>query len=161
MAMRPEKAGTQGPDLIDPLSSTGHLLRRAAQRYAAIWASIVTSGLTSPQFTVLIVLAGEEPLDQQTIGERAGLDKSTCGYLIDRMDKLGLVRATLDPSNRRRKLIFITQEGRECLDAALPQQQQVQRAALAELSSDDQFKLRGLLAKMIGLETSAGEPHIE
>ncbi|MFL6052348.1 MAG: MarR family winged helix-turn-helix transcriptional regulator [Actinoallomurus sp.] len=75
------------------------------------------------------------------------------------MDKLGLVRAAFDPSNRRRKLVFITQEGRKCLDAARPPQQQVQRAALAELSPDDQSKLNHLLTKMIGLGASAEDSH--
>lgn len=145
------QGATEGPVGIDVTASAGHLIRRAAQRYSAIWASLVPGGLTSPQFAVLAILGAGGRLDQQTIGERGGLDKSTCGYLVDRMHQAGLVHADVDPTNRRRKLISLTAAGRARLTEALPLQRQVQEAALAELSGDDRVELNRLLLKMLGL----------
>jgi DNA-binding MarR family transcriptional regulator len=81
----------------------------------------------------------------------AELDKSTCGYLVDRMHQTGLVHADVDPANRRRKLISLTAAGRARLTEALPLQRQVQEAALAELTGDDRVELNRLLLKMLGL----------
>jgi MarR family transcriptional regulator, temperature-dependent positive regulator of motility len=138
-------------DLTEPLQSTGHLLRRAVQHYATLWTATVTAGLTSPQFAVLAVLARGEELDQRTIAEGAALDKSTCGDLVDRLAGRGLVEAGLDPGNRRRKRVRITDAGRERLEAAAAQQREVHAAALAELSDKDRAELNRLLRKMLGL----------
>ena len=143
----------QDIDLVEPLQSTGHLLRRAVQHYAMLWTATVTAGLTSPQFAVLALLASGEDLelDQRTIAEGAALDKSTCGDLVDRLTRRGLAEARTDPGNRRRKLVRITGAGRERLEAAAAQQRAVHAAALAELSDEDQAELNRLLRKMLGL----------
>jgi DNA-binding MarR family transcriptional regulator len=141
----------QDIDLTEPLQSTGHLLRRAVQHYATLWTATVTAGLTSPQFAVLALLAGGEELDQRTIAEGAALDKSTCGDLVDRLTRRGLVEAGPDPGNRRRKLVRITDAGRERLEEAAMQQREVHAAALAGLSEEDRAELNRLLLKMLGL----------
>lgn len=145
------KAATAGRAGIDVTTSTGHLIRRASQRYSALWASAMPKRLTSPQFTVLALLASGGPLDQQTIGESGGLDKSTCGDVIDRMRRGRLVQAEVDPANRRRKLISLTDEGHARLDEALPFQRRIQDAALTELTDEDRAELNRLLSKMLGL----------
>jgi DNA-binding MarR family transcriptional regulator len=138
-------------DLTEPLQSTGHLLRRAVQHYATLWTAIATSGLTSPQFAVLALLANGGELDQRTIAEGAALDKSTCGDLVDRLARRGFVEAGPDPDDRRRKLVRITGEGLGRLAAATPQQREVHSAALARLSETDRAELNRLLLKMLGL----------
>jgi DNA-binding MarR family transcriptional regulator len=144
-------APKQDAGLIEPLQSTGHLLRRAVQQYAALWAS-AAGGLTSPQFAVLAVLRTADGLDQRTIAEGAALDRSTCGELIDRLARRGLVEAGLDPGDRRRKLVRITGAGRRQLEAAAAEQREVHRAALARLSEPERAELNQLLLKMLGLE---------
>lgn len=149
---RAPSAARPDTDLTGPLQSTGHLLRRGVQRYAALWSATVTAGLTSPQFALLALLDREGELDQRTIAEGAALDKSTCGDLVDRLAGRGLVDAAVDPGNRRRKLVRITERGREQLAAAAPQQHEVHAAALAGLSEAERAELNRLLLKMLGLE---------
>lgn len=91
-------------------------------------------------------------LDQRTIAEDAALDKSTCGDLVDRLARRGLVEAGIDPGNRRRKIVRITDAGRQRLEEAAPQQREVHRAALAELSDAERAELNRLLLKMLRLE---------
>jgi DNA-binding MarR family transcriptional regulator len=143
--------------LTEPLRSTGHLLRRAVQHYATLWTATVTAGLTSPQFAVLALLANGEELDQRTIADGAALDKSTCGDLVDRLARRGLVEAGPDPDNRRRKLVRITGAGRERLAAAAPQQREVHTAALAGLSETERAELNRLLLKMLGLPAQCSD----
>jgi DNA-binding MarR family transcriptional regulator len=147
----PDRQGRATPD---PLRATGHLLRRANQWFTALWSSVLANGPTAPQATVLALLAAEEPLDQQTVGERGGLDKSTCGYLIDRLDRAGLIRADFDPANRRRKLIHLTPEGRTCLEETLPSQRQIEDDATAALNEAEKTELNRLLVKMLGLRAT-------
>jgi DNA-binding MarR family transcriptional regulator len=144
-------------DLTEPLQSTGHLLRRAVQHYAMLWTATVTAGLTSPQFAVLALLARGEELDQRTIAEGAALDKSTCGDLVDRLGRRGLVEAGPDPDNRRRKLVRITNLGLQRLQAVAVQQREVHSAALAGLSETDRAELNRLLLKMLGLPAQPPE----
>jgi DNA-binding MarR family transcriptional regulator len=131
------------------LTSTGHLLRRARQRWNGLWSELVSSAMTSPQFFVLSLLAPGDVLDQQEIGEQASLDKASCSYLIDRLDKLGLIDRETDPDNRRRKLIKITQPGLDALEAALPGHALTQRTALGNLTPAEQEQLNQLLLKLI------------
>jgi MarR family transcriptional regulator, temperature-dependent positive regulator of motility len=142
----------QDTELIEPMQSTGHLLRRAVQHYAALWANAAAGSLTSPQFAVLAVLRTAWALDQRTIAEGAALDKSTCGDLVDRLARRGLVEAQTDPGDRRRKLVRITDAGRQQLAAAASQQREVHQAALARLSKGERAELNRLLLKMLGLE---------
>jgi DNA-binding MarR family transcriptional regulator len=124
------------------------------QVYTAMWTSTVSDKLTSPQFAVLAVLSAEESLDQQTIGGQAGLDKSTCGHIVNHLGKLDLVSATIDPANRRRKLVTLTEQGHDALRTAAPLRAQVEDAALAALSAQERSELKRLLTKMTGLDQS-------
>ncbi|HEY8981548.1 MAG TPA: MarR family transcriptional regulator [Streptomyces sp.] len=153
-----DRPGRAGSDSLDPLEATGHLLRRANQRFVALWSGAMPGGLTAPQLAVLALLAVEQPLDQQTIGERGGFDKSTCGYLIDRMDRAGLVQAAVDPDNRRRKLVHLTPEGRSALDEALPVKSQVEEALTASLTPSERTELDRLLTKMLTLQGDGSVP---
>lgn len=152
------RPGRAGLDSLDPLKATGHLLRRANQRFVALWSGAMPGGPTSPQLAVLALLAVEQPLDQQTIGERGGFDKSTCGYLIDRMDRAGLIHAAIDPANRRRKLVHLTPEGRSTLNEALPVTVQVEEAMTASLTQSERTELNRLLAKMLTLQGDGTAP---
>jgi DNA-binding MarR family transcriptional regulator len=69
----------------------------------------------------------------------------------------GLVEAGPDPDNRRRKLVRITDTGRERLEAAAPQQREVHTAALAGLSETERAELNRLLLKMLGLPAQCSD----
>lgn len=144
-----------------------HLVRRAAQRSTAEWAATVTSGLTAVQYAVLVVLAEEDGCDQQSVGSRAGFDKATGTYLIDRMSQSGLIQAQVDPANRRRKLVSLTPLGRETLQAMVEQAKAAEAQFAARLTPDEVSALKRLLGKLAGVELQpvqedvAGRPQPE
>jgi len=127
-------------------TSPGHLLRLVRQRWGAEWSRRLPDGITTPQFTVLALLAGIDEVDQQTIGSRAGLDKSTLGQLVERLEGAGLVASRVDPASRRRKLVRITASGRSALAEAAVAQREVQERMLAPLSKAEVAELRRLLS---------------
>lgn len=95
----------------------GHLIRRAQQRHALLWTRefSVDLDITSPQYAVLSVIAGQERLDQRAAGARASLDKSSTADVVARLEAQGWLRFTQDPADGRRKTLRLTPLARAAL----------------------------------------------
>lgn len=150
---------SQNPDVIfaAPLwphgdSSLMHLVRRAGQHSTTCWTQCVDTGLSAVQYAILVVLAEETRCDQQTLGNRAGFDKATGTYVIDRMNKSGLVTVHIDPDNRRRKLVSMTADGEAMLARMVEQAKGAERMITAALDERDIADLKRLLSKLGGLQ---------
>jgi len=150
---------SQNPDLIvaAPLwphgdSSLMHLVRRAGQHSTTCWTQCVDTGLSAVQYAILVVLAEETCCDQQTLGNRAGFDKATGTYVIDRMTKSGLVSVKVDPDNRRRKLVSMTTDGEIMLARMVEQAKSAEKTITSGLSEQDIGDLKRLLSKLGGLQ---------
>lgn len=150
---------SQNPDLIvaAPLwphgdSSLMHLVRRAGQHSTTCWAQCVDTGLSAVQYAILVVLAEETCCDQQTLGNRAGFDKATGTYVIDRMTKSGLVSVVVDPDNRRRKLVSMTADGEIMLARMVEQAKSAEKTIASGMNEQDIRDLKRLLSKLGGLQ---------
>lgn len=129
-----------------------HLVRRAGQHSTTCWTQCVETGLSAVQYAILVVLAEETICDQQTLGNRAGFDKATGSYLIDRMSKGGLLRVEVDADNRRRKLVTMTAEGEVMLNRMIEQAKQAEELIAQRLDAKDIADLKRLLNKLGGLQ---------
>ncbi|MER7490092.1 MarR family transcriptional regulator [Streptomyces sp. NPDC126497] len=67
--------------------------------------------ITSPQFAVLNAVVAEPGLDQRTVGERVGLDRSTIAEVIARLIRRGLLDKVRAPRDGRRFLLHLTDDG--------------------------------------------------
>ena len=150
---------SQNPDLIvaAPLwphgdSSLMHLVRRAGQHSTTCWAQCVDTGLSAVQYAILVVLAEETCCDQQTLGNRAGFDKATGTYVIDRMNKSGLLHVETDPENRRRKRVSMTPEGEAMLTQMIAQAKNAEKLIASGLNAQDVADLKRLLSKIGGIQ---------
>lgn len=150
---------SQNPDLIlaAPLWPHGdcslmHLVRRAGQHSTFCWSQCVDTGLSAVQYAILVVLAEETVCDQQTLGNRAGFDKATGTYVIDRMSKSGLLNVETDATNRRRKLVTMTAEGENMLNLMVEQAKSAEKMITANLDMQDIADLKRLLSKLGGLQ---------
>jgi DNA-binding MarR family transcriptional regulator len=112
----------------------------------------VDTGLSAVQYAILVVLAEERVSDQQTLGNRAGFDKATGTYVIDRMTKSGLLNVETDASNRRRKLVTMTAEGETMLNRMVEQAKSAEKMITANLDGQDIADLKRLLSKLGGLQ---------
>lgn len=97
--------------------SAVHQLRRASQAVSAVWQRHMAD-LTTPQFGVLYVLAEHGELCQSELGALTSLDTSTLTPLLDRLEGRGLISKIIDPTNRRRRQIALTETGLQLLNQA-------------------------------------------
>ncbi|MFI1101755.1 MarR family winged helix-turn-helix transcriptional regulator [Streptomyces melanogenes] len=97
---------------VDLSGHPGHLARRLQQVHYLLWNTMVSEQTTSPQFAVLNTLVASPGLDQRTVGERVGLDRSTIAEVVTRLTRRGLLRKTRDPRDGRRSRLDVTDEGR-------------------------------------------------
>lgn len=96
---------------VDLTTHPGHLARRLQQAHYLLWNTVVSEEITSPQFAVLNALVAEPGLDQRTVGERVGLDRSTIAEVISRLTRRALIDKVRDPLDGRRWLLRLTPEG--------------------------------------------------
>ena len=105
----------------------------------------VKLGLTAPQATALRELTG--PMTMSELAERMGCEPSNATFVIDKLEKQGLLERTPHATDRRAKQLVLTAEGvalRERLIELL-----VQDSPLAGLTPAEQGVLQGLLHRAV------------
>jgi len=101
--------------------SAMHLLHRAGQRAADIFAAEAgLSGLTPRQFAILMVVAEEEGLTQTELVDRTGVDRSTLADIIARLLARGLIQRRRTKEDARAYAIKLTPQGAKSLREAQP-----------------------------------------
>ena len=105
----------------------------------------VTLGLTAAQATALREMTG--PMTMRELAERMSCEPSNATFVIDKLEKQGLVERRAHPTDRRAKLLVLTADGdvlRERLLELL-----VQDSPLAGLTAQQQRTLQDLLEQAI------------
>ena len=129
----------------------GHLIRRAHQISVAVFAEEVAAhGVTPVQFAILNALMEQPGVDQVTLAQRVAFDAATIGSVIGRLENRGWLRRRAAVSDRRRKLLWLTEEGERAAVAMKPVVERVQQRILEPLSVDEQQQLLALLLKLVG-----------
>ena len=144
-------AGTvpRGYEVLEPSEALGYLLRRAQQIHAALWNEEFHGEITSPQYAVLSAAALADSADQLTISDLAGLDPSSAGAVMTRMEKDGWLRRETDAQDRRRLQIALTQPARLATRWASPGVERVQMKLLKPLSAPQRERLVELLQCLV------------
>jgi DNA-binding MarR family transcriptional regulator len=92
-------------DLLSVLFALTRALRRIEDDAAAV------DQLTMWQYAVL-ALVEDAPANQTALAARLGYSKNRLVYDIDHLERLGLVRREIPPTDRRSNTITITSRGR-------------------------------------------------
>ncbi|MFF9126518.1 MarR family winged helix-turn-helix transcriptional regulator [Streptomyces sp. NPDC014889] len=140
---------TETGTLAAALGGIGPLARKLNQAHTRLWYEQVHQDLTGPQFTVLSLLQTHGAMDQGTLGVRAHLDKSTAAPLLDRLRRRGLVDIAKDSSDRRRKLVSITESGRDLATRLAPAVVSVSEQMLEPLSPEEREEFLRLLRRTV------------
>ncbi|MEV0521862.1 MarR family transcriptional regulator [Streptomyces sp. NPDC050439] len=118
------------------------LVNGLAQRIADhVRQCAVTLGLTAAQATALREMTG--PMTMRELAERMSCEPSNATFVIDKLEKQGLVERRAHPTDRRAKHLVLTPEGSSARDRLLDLL--VQDSPLAGLNSLQQRTLQGLL----------------
>ncbi|WP_218043594.1 MarR family winged helix-turn-helix transcriptional regulator [Paramicrobacterium fandaimingii] len=101
------------------------------------------------EFAVLAALEECGPLSQADLGRRLGLDRNNVNDIVGRLHTTSRVIRSIDPADRRRNTVAMTEEGRLYLDELQAVTDQVQAELTEALSNDERAQLRALLEKLL------------
>ena len=119
----------------------------ASARHFQAWAP----QLSTAQFDVLAHIGAHEGVTQQELARSLFVTKGNISQLLDRMERLGLVRRCQEG---RSNTLFLTDQGRRLFDEIVPAQEALVARLFAALTPGEQWQLLTLLRKLEhGLET--------
>ncbi len=127
----------------------GHLLRKASQRSAEIFQRVMrTFDVTPTQFAALVKLADEGEVSQNVLGRLTAMDPATILGVVSRLRRRNLVESRLDPSDGRRILLCLTDEGKSMVEAMREVAGLVTTEALSPLTKAESKTFMRLLHKL-------------
>ncbi len=129
------------------------VLRTAAVLEHHLGEALKPFGITPTQYNVLRILrgAGRSGLCGREIGERLISKVPDVSRLLDRMEEMGLIGRTRDPSDRRHVTARISAKGQGVLRRATPRLEVVERARCGQLDAERLNELIDTLARLRGV----------
>jgi len=107
-------------------------------------------GLGFSDFAVLEVLLHKGPAPVNTIGQLVHLTSGSITAAIDRLERKSLVARGADPSDRRARVVHLTEAGRALIECAFRDHAAAMEAATAGLSAEERGAAAALLKKLGG-----------
>lgn len=119
-----------------PRLDLAYLVNQSAFAFSAqLEAALREAGLSLREYCVLMK-AAEGERTQNALAELAMLDKSTMVTTLDGLEKAGLARRRVSETDRRARIVSITDEGRRALDRATERYDDIVDATLGDLDAD-------------------------
>ncbi|WP_200809758.1 MarR family winged helix-turn-helix transcriptional regulator [Demequina sp. NBRC 110054] len=135
----------------EPQRYTGYLIRRAQQAHLAMWSRVVSTEITSVQYSILVILDQCGQASQRELCDRVDLDRSTVADLVRRMERRGLVARARDVDDARRNTVTLTEHGLAERARLKPLVEEANRRLTEGLSAEQREALRaGLRALLEG-----------
>ncbi|UIK07633.1 MarR family winged helix-turn-helix transcriptional regulator [Neorhizobium galegae] len=102
-------------------------------------------GLTNGQFSLMMSLNRPQPAPMGQVANLLAMDRTTLTAALKVLERRGLVETTVDPKDRRGRLLRLTDDGMTMLSAALPIWIRVHGEIDAELGEGGPEELRATL----------------
>jgi DNA-binding MarR family transcriptional regulator len=123
------------PDFLVQLRRTQHSVRTRLD------ADLGSTGLTTPQYTVLAALERDRELSASDLAREFGMTAQTVNVLVKGLEACGLVRRSRHPGHGRILLASLTPLGRRALQRGRALALEVQDRVLADLTPSDRTTL--------------------
>lgn len=128
----------------------GFLVRRLHQIHVAMFFEECQSpNITPVQYAILTVLSVLPGLDQTSLGQEVGLDRTTTMDVVRRLEDRGLVERRENPADRRTRHVHLTREGRSVVMALRADMARAQERMLAPLKPAQREVFMELLATLV------------
>jgi DNA-binding MarR family transcriptional regulator len=128
---------------------TGFLLRKVSTASFEAFTEIVGEyGLHPMHFGMLMIIDADEPVSQQELSARTGIDPSTMVTRMDVLSEHGLVERTRSAEDRRNYEIRLSPAGRELLAELRVRAREHGERFYAPLTAAERAQLHTLLAKL-------------
>ena len=112
---------------------------RASSEHLRSW------GLSTAQFDILARVGATRGMTQQELADRLLVTKGNISQLLDRMEKLGLLKRCQE---KRSNTLVLTEQGQALHDRVVPAQEELIAERLAALSSSEVSDLQRVLRKL-------------
>jgi DNA-binding MarR family transcriptional regulator len=130
-------------------ANTGFLMKKVSlASFEAFAAATAEYGLHPMHYGMLQILEAEEPISQQDLGRKAGVDPSTMVARMDVLDENGLVERTRSSEDRRSYEIRLSPKGREALTRLRKAAKETGDRVFGVLSEKERATLQKLLIKL-------------
>ncbi len=131
----------------------GHLIWRAQQRAWRVFREEACETTVTPvQASVLLVIANQPGIDQQSLATAVALDKATTGNVVARLVRQGFIERKISKDDKRANALRLTVSGRK-LNVKLGHVTRRARERLVKsLNSDERATLVRLLRKIACIE---------
>jgi len=124
------------------------LTRALAAVRKSIEKEIRTYGLNPTEFAVLELLYNKGEQSAQKIGEKVLIASSSITYVVDKLEKKGLILRTPCPEDRRISNVSITDAGRKMMDEIFPVHTQGVQRILEGLDTKEKEEMISQLKKL-------------
>ncbi len=102
-------------------------------------------GITSGQFSLLNALNRPVPPKVGAVAQLLAMDRTTLTAALKPLERDGLIAVTVDPDDRRGRLLHLTEAGQKVLASAVPIWRDLHAAIEADLPALDPDALRSAL----------------
>ncbi|MBP1848424.1 DNA-binding MarR family transcriptional regulator [Rhizobium petrolearium] len=138
--------------LEDLYARPAHLIRRAHQISWAIFLDECEEfALTPVQYAALVSIDAVPGTDATRISNMIAFDRSTIGNVLDRLEKRGLIERRPSQTDRRQRLVFLTDQGSRLLADCKEAVDRVQNRIVGVLSRSEREIFLKLMTRIVHL----------
>ncbi|MEV5145351.1 MarR family winged helix-turn-helix transcriptional regulator [Streptomyces sp. NPDC052727] len=121
-------------------------LRKAARYLGATYdKALAPTGLRATQFSILQKLSTQEKITITSLAEMIAMDRTTLATNLKPLAREGLVTVEPSPTDRRARIVTLTEDGLTRMKAALPYWRTVQSQFEESFGQDEAAQLRAVL----------------
>jgi DNA-binding MarR family transcriptional regulator len=153
---------TVAKDALEELyGRPGFLIRRAHQIAVSLFLEETGElGITNRQYGILRVLKRHPGIDQITVAKLLGLDRSTTGMVLTKLEQDGLIGRVIGVQDRRKRNLQLTVAGERMLARLAEPARRAQLRVLSAFTPDEQKQFLMLLHKFTRtVNASTRVPH--
>jgi DNA-binding MarR family transcriptional regulator len=141
-------ATSQDNPLDELYRRPGFMIRRVHQIAVSLFLEETGKlGVTNRQYGILFVLKHRPGIDQISVANLLGLDRSTTGMVLKKLEEDGLVVRSIGAQDRRRHSLQLTRSGERLLSRLAAPARKAQARALSAFTPREQALFLQLLDK--------------
>jgi len=128
----------------------GFMIRRVHQIAVALFIEETGKlGVTNRQYGILFVLQHRPGIDQISVANLLGLDRSTTAMVLKKLEQDGLVVRSVDAHDRRRHSLHLTSPGEKLLSRLAEPARKARARVLSAFTPHEQALFLQLLDKFV------------
>jgi DNA-binding MarR family transcriptional regulator len=137
---------SSSPQLIQTIRQFMDFAMHQSMRERAHFAK--ATGLSMPQFGILMQLHYRKNCGVSEIGERFDITNAAASQLVDKLVQSRLIQREEDPNDRRAKLLNLTDKGKELIQQGIEERYRWVDQLAAKLTAEERAKVAEALQIM-------------